>query len=122
MQVIPQRDQDLARSSSQPGETQGTDGTRLSLAWLNPACPPCLCPVQPRLSHCHLSQSPHRERKQDLSQLTETTRDECNSHGSGFPRHNHLPSTKSLIMCAGEYVLTSSWLPHTGSATATRRL
>lgn len=96
---------------------QGTGGTQLSLAWQNPACPPCLCTVQPWLSHCHSSQSLHTERKQDLSHLTETTRDERSSHGPGFPRHNHLPNTKSLIMCAGEYVLTSSWLPHTGSAT-----
>lgn len=101
---------------------QETDGTWLSLAWLNPACPPCLCTVQPWLSHRHPSQSLHTERKQDLSQLTETTRDERSSHGSGFPRHSHLPSTKSLIMCAGEYVLTSSWLPHMGSATTTRWL
>lgn len=101
---------------------QGTDGTQLSLAWWNPARPSCLCTVQPWLSHCHSSQSLLIERKQDLSQLTETTWDECSSHGPGFPRHNHLPNTKSLIMCAGEYVLTSSWLPHTGSATTTRWL
>lgn len=94
----------------------------MSLAWQNPACPPCLCTAQPWLSHHHSSQPLHMGRKQDLSQLTETTWDERSSHGSGFPRHNHLLNTKSLILCAGEYVLTSSWLPHSGSATTTRGL
>lgn len=41
--------------------------------------------------------------------------------GSVFPRHNYLPSMKSLLMCAGENVLTSSRLPHMGSAITSPR-
>lgn len=39
--------------------------------------------------------------------------------GHFFPRHNYLPSIKSLLMRVGENVLASSWMPPTGSAART---
>lgn len=97
----------------------GTDACGVDAAggWTQPvltACTPSIRGSATTVPPGHCTREENRIRPSHCLQQP------CGMHaaptGSVFPRHHYLPSIKSLIMCAGENVLTSSRLPHVGSA------